>query len=559
MADKPTYEELEQRIKELEGQGSGHLEMDLAALFQGFEDSFPVGITDPKGALLYVNKAFMEMWGYSSPEEIIGRQAAEFWEGPGVYKTMEDLATKGWSKGEDIGKRKDGSLFPVEYKAIMCKNIDGKPQYMLGQFFDISEQKRAEKALRESEEGYRSFLNNLVDGAYKSDDMGNVTYVNETVEKIVGKPLKDIVGKPFYHLFTKDSQAVARDVYSRSLSGESIGIYELEFTNGAVCQFKNALLKDKDGKVVGVFGIMRDISRQKRAEAALRKAHDALGMRVDKRTAELTQTTEQLRALLNATTDTAFLIDLQGNVITSNAVTAERFKISLDKFSDSCVFDLMSPSLAKARKGNTEKVIQTEKPYRFEDKRKGIVFDTTIYPVFDEQAKVVQLAIYGRDITDQRQAEEAIREREKELNNRTQELEETNAALKVLLKRRDEDRIELEEKVVANVTELVEPYVAKLKQGRLDGKQTACVGIIESNLHDIISPLARKLSSKLYALTPRELRVADLVKGEKTTKEIAELMNISIKTVEYHRDNIRKKLGIKNEKLNLRSHLVSLQ
>jgi DNA-binding CsgD family transcriptional regulator len=94
--------------------------------------------------------------------------------------------------------------------------------------------------------------------------------------------------------------------------------------------------------------------------------------------------------------------------------------------------------------------------------------------------------------------------------------------------------------VVVNVTELVEPYVTKLKQGRLDGKQTASVGIIESNLHDIISPLARTLSSKLYSLTPREIRVAGSVKGEKTTKEIAELMNISIKTVAYHRDNIRK-------------------
>jgi len=139
MAKKQTYEELEQRVKELEGQRSGHLELDLAALFQGFEDSFPLGITDHKGVVLYVNNALMEMWGYSSPEDIIGRQLAEFWEGPNIYRTMEDLATKGWSMGEDIGKRKDNSLFPVEYKAIMCNNIDGKPLYMLGQFFNINE------------------------------------------------------------------------------------------------------------------------------------------------------------------------------------------------------------------------------------------------------------------------------------------------------------------------------------------------------------------------------------------------------------------------------------
>lgn len=298
---------------------------------------------------------------------------------------------------------------------------------------------------------------------------------------------------------------------------------------------------------------------KKELERELKRSHQELERTVRKQTARLRRTNEQLKALLNATTDTAFLIGLQGNVIASNSVTAERFNMPLDKFLGSCSYDLMSPALAKARKGKAGKVIRTGKPCRFEDKRRGIIFDSTIYPVFDEQEKVVQLAIYGRDITDQRQAEEGIRDGEKELKNRTQELEETNAALKVLLKRRDEDRIELEEKVVANVTELVEPYLAKIKQGRLDGKQTACVGIIESNLRDIISPLAHKLSSKLFSLTPKEIRVAGLVKGERTTKEIAELMDIFIKTVEYHRDNIRKKLGIKNEKVNLRSRLISVQ
>ena len=91
-----------------------------------------MGITDHKGVVLYLNNALVEMWGYSSPEEIVGRQFAGFWEGPGIYRTMEDLATKGWSMGEDIDKRKDGSLFPVEYKAIMCKNIAEQPRAKSG-------------------------------------------------------------------------------------------------------------------------------------------------------------------------------------------------------------------------------------------------------------------------------------------------------------------------------------------------------------------------------------------------------------------------------------------
>ena len=84
------------------------------------------------------------------------------------------------------------------------------------------------------------------------------------------------------------------------------------------------------------------------------------------------------------------------------------------------------------------------------------------------------------------------------------------------------------------------------------------LGIIESNLNDIISPFVCGLSINLLNFTPTELQVANLVKQGKTTKEIASILNLSAKTIEFHRDNIRKKLGIKNRKINLRTHLLSL-
>jgi DNA-binding CsgD family transcriptional regulator len=85
-----------------------------------------------------------------------------------------------------------------------------------------------------------------------------------------------------------------------------------------------------------------------------------------------------------------------------------------------------------------------------------------------------------------------------------------------------------------------------------------CVEIIEANVQNIISPFLQSLSSELAHLTPKEVQVANLVKEGKTTKEISELLNLSIRSVESHRDNIRTKLGISNEKINLRSYLLSL-
>ena len=134
-----------------------------------------------------------------------------------------------------------------------------------------------------------------------------------------------------------------------------------------------------------------------------------------------------------------------------------------------------------------------------------------------------------------------------------------NAALKVLLRQREEDRIELEEKVSLNVRELVLPNLDKLKKTKLDERQTAYVEILESNLNDITSPLIRRLSFKYLNLTPKEIQVANLVKQGRTTKEIAELLNLAKKTIDFHRENIRKKLEINNKKANLRSHLLSME
>jgi len=165
---------------------------------------------------------------------------------------------------------------------------------------------------------------------------------------------------------------------------------------------------------------------------------------------------------------------------------------------------------------------------------------------------------FNIDITEQKQAEGALKEREKELEIKTHNLEETNIALKVLLKRRDEDRRELEEKVLLNIKEIIVPYLEKLRKCGLNESQSTYVGILESNLKDIISSFSFRLSSAYLNLTPSEIKVANLVKQGKTNKEIAELLNFSSRTAAFHRERIRKKLGIKNKKTNLRSYLSSI-
>jgi len=164
----------------------------------------------------------------------------------------------------------------------------------------------------------------------------------------------------------------------------------------------------------------------------------------------------------------------------------------------------------------------------------------------------------ARDVTTRKIAEEALKKNEEELERKSASLAESNAALKVLLKQREEDKVELERNVLSNVREIIMPYVEELKKGRLTANQSVCIDTIETNLENIISPFLRNITLKYFHLTPRELQVATLVREGRTTKEIAELLNMSSGTIDFYRNSIRKKFGLNNKKVNLRSYLLSL-
>ena len=83
--------------------------------------------------------------------------------------------------------------------------------------------------------------------------------------------------------------------------------------------------------------------------------------------------------------------------------------------------------------------------------------------------------------------------------------------------------------------------------------------LIESSLRDLLSPAVTTLSSAFINLTPMEIQIAKLISQGKRTKEIAQLLALSAKTIEYHRENLREKLGLKNKRINLQSYLNSLQ
>jgi DNA-binding NarL/FixJ family response regulator len=152
-----------------------------------------------------------------------------------------------------------------------------------------------------------------------------------------------------------------------------------------------------------------------------------------------------------------------------------------------------------------------------------------------------------------------LKKREAELEMRTRELEEVNTALRVLLRKREEDQAAFGESMLANVKGVVGPYLERLKDSRLSDEQVRYLQIIESNIRDIVSPFIKEISSAYLGLSPTEIQVANLIKQGKTTKEIAAVLNLSTNTVMSHRFKIRSKFGLIKNKTGLHTFLQSLR
>ena len=170
-----------------------------------------------------------------------------------------------------------------------------------------------------------------------------------------------------------------------------------------------------------------------------------------------------------------------------------------------------------------------------------------------------RLVVSHENITPVVMAQEELKDKEAELSRQKKMLEDSNTALNVLLEHREQDKVRLEENVLANVRQLVRPHLEMLLQQRLDDRSRNLLAIIAARLDEITSPFLNRFTSLHRILTPREVEVAVLVREGRTSKEIARLLPLSVSGVDFHRKTIRKKLGLRHGKTNLRSYLLSLQ
>jgi PAS domain S-box-containing protein len=292
---------------------------------------------------------------------------------------------------------------------------------------------------------------------------------------------------------------------------------------------------------VSMQATVRDITERKRAEWMLRVNE------------------ERHRLILRTAMDGFWFVDTQGHLLEVNEAYCRMSGYSEPELLTMSISDLEAVENPVDTAKHIRKIISKGED-RFESvhrRKDGSTFTVEISAQFKpiEGGRIVG---FIRDRTAHKMSEESLRQSEEKLRVRSQELEEMNIALKVLLKQREQDQKDIEEKVRANVKQLVLPYIEKLKKRKL-GEDAAYLNIIEANLQGVISSLATTtISGKLHRLTPQELLVANLIKDGRQDKDISELLNLSIYTIKAHRRNIRKKLDLTKGKTNLRTFLSTL-
>ena len=417
-------------------------------------------------------------------------------------------------------------------------------------------------AIRELEKRFSDIIDFFPDATFAIDCDGKVIAWNRAIEEMSGVSAASMVGRgdyeyavPFHGIkrptlidlvlrpdeeFEKQYSFIKRESEyilaesTISIAGEN---HILWGKAGPLC--------DCSGNVVGAIESIRDITEWKQTEEALRDSN------------------ERFRELAELLPETIFETDAHGTLTFVNHNAFDYFRYSQQDFDEGmAAIDMIAQEDRERALENIDKVIKGENIGLNE--YKAVRKDGSTFPILIHSTAVLRKGKFSGlrgiiiDITDRKTALKALLAKESELEVKAHHLEEMNTALKILLDHRNTEIKEAQETIVMNIRKLILPYVEKLEQAIPDDKNREYITIIKSNLEDIITPYVTRISSEYSTLTPTEIQIVDLIRNGKSTKEIASLIHISTDTVSFHRLNIRKKLGILNKKINLRSFLQSI-
>ncbi|PWB50697.1 MAG: hypothetical protein C3F06_11555 [Candidatus Methanoperedenaceae archaeon] len=259
----------------------------------------PLLTISPEGKITDVNKATEYVTGLSR-EELIGRDFSDYFTEPeNARKGYQEVFEKGFVRDYPLAiKHISGKITYVLYNASVYRNEEGEVQGVFAAARDITERKRLDEQLRSASLYARNLIETSLDPLVTISIEGKITDVNKATESVTGFSREELIGRDFSDYFTEPENA--RKGYQEVFEKGFVRDYPLAIrhTSGTTIDvlYNAAVYKDATGNVAGVFAAARDITKRKRAENELRKAHNKLEIRVRGRTSELAFTNEALKA-----------------------------------------------------------------------------------------------------------------------------------------------------------------------------------------------------------------------------------------------------------------------
>jgi len=511
-----------------------------------------LSVVDSDGNITLINKKGCEILGYNE-KELIGRNwfdtlVPERMRGEvrAVFNKLMAGEIKSVEYYENPLLTKDGEERLFLFHNTVIKTSDGQIVGSLTSGEDITERKKIE-------EKYRDLVEKEKDIIYTLDDKGNITFASSAVKATLGYRPEELLGKNFVVLIPREMQKkTVADFNNLLKTGETTAETVLLDRKGQphFVEYNSTVVKEGN-KVVGTRGIVRDITERKQAEEASKRAEEALR-----------QKTKQQEVLLSSIPAFVYFKDAESKLITANRAFAEMVNTPVDQLPGKDAYDLFPKEQAEKFHVDDKKVMESGKPMmnieeKFTDAEgKTRWASTSKVPYFDEKGEVVGMVGITMDITERKKAEMALVESESKLKKQKSALEQKNIALQEMIQQIAIEREKVQDDIVSNVNMVLFPILEKLKTRKATLKYV--VNLLQHHLKGLTSSYGSKIIKRGFKLTTREIEICNMVKAGSTSKDIANLLNISTQTVEKHRKNIRHKLGISNTSVNLTSFLREL-
>ncbi|MCU0575486.1 MAG: PAS domain S-box protein [Desulfobacterota bacterium] len=526
--------------------------------------------------------------------EAIGQNLLEDPAISGIVITARDITDRK-SAEEELKKHRDHLEELVQERTAKLEETIEQ----LGK--EVEERNRVENMLRKSEEIFDIHFSLSDDVMFTNDEEFRFVSVTPNVERVLGYTPEELVGKTFQEtrVLHPNDMGRAYDNAQNVLSGGASRhpVYRFITKDGKTIFGEiNGVPLIKKGHGSSLISVARDVTQRVLAEEELLRYSDHLEEIVKQRTNELSESEQRFRDLTENTTDWIWESDNQMHTIYSSPRVKDVIGYSQEEVLGKTPLEFLSSEEALRIQASWNEVIPNLQPWRnFEysimHKDGSLrVIESSGMPIFDHDGQHIGYRGIDRDVTERKRVEEELKKYrdhlEEQVNHRTEdlarayeqlkqendmrkateielekhrkELEEMNATLKVLLRQRDGDKAAMEMNILSNIKTFILPHIEKLEAMDQNDSQRNTISMIRSHLEEITSPFTRNISSEYMAFSPGEIQVASLIRDGKSSKEIASILNISLNTVHTYRYNIRRKAGVKNNKVNLRSYLKGL-